>query len=74
MYIIQKSIAIAVLLSKYANFHEEGRSNLLSIVVYAFVISAYRSGVRFVPWKKPDGFTVSSKVIGVTSIITDMST
>ena len=29
---------------------------MLSLVVYAIVLSAYRSGVRYVPWKKPDGF------------------
>jgi len=58
----RKALLITVPTCKFGKFHEGGRSILLSLVVYAILISI-PSGVRFVPWKKPDGFySVPSEV------------
>ena len=58
----RKALLITVPTCKFGKFHEGGRSILLSLVVYAILISI-PSGVKFVPWKKPDGFySVPSEV------------
>jgi hypothetical protein len=72
--IARKALLILSLSIKSANFMKEDGAFCFRLSCMLLFHSAYRSGVRYVPWKSLMVFTRSFKVFADTYRQTDMST